>query len=408
MKLEGLARAVQKVYTADPDRPVSNEMLYPEVARQMELDFSEAFKREPIGSSKSMRSRFERQVRWTQQTMRVRGVLQKSEARRGEWVLTEFGKKRLQRLENGKFLVAFNTNLGLAILGDCVAGLSGLPEEIHLSITSPPYPLQKERFYGNPNQNEYVDFICAAIEPIVNRLARGGSIVLNVSNDIFEQGSPARSLYRERLVLALHDRLGLKKMDEIIWHNPSKPPGPVQWASIKRTQLNVAYEPLLWMCNEPLECFADNRRVLEPHTGRHSRFLASGARDETRSSDGAHSRRLTSYGAVTEGRIPRNVLSIPHHCQGQKDYKAYSRSRELMPHGAPYPERLVDFIVRFLTEEGMLVADPFGGSLTTAAVCEKLSRRWITAEMVFDYIAGGLSRFVSAPGLWVNPDLALV
>jgi hypothetical protein len=49
--------------------------------------------------------------------------------------------------------------------------------------------------------------------------------VRKISNDIFIAKSPARSLYRERLVLALHDRLGLWKMDELIWENKSKPQG---------------------------------------------------------------------------------------------------------------------------------------------------------------------------------------
>ena len=44
------------------------------------------------------------------------------------------------------------------------------------------------------------------------------------------------------------------------------------------------------------------------------------------------------------------------------------------------PERLVQRILNMCTEPDDLVLDPFGGSGTTAAVAEKLGRRWIVIE----------------------------
>lgn len=86
---------------------------------------------------------------------------------------------------------------------------SDLDEPVHLCVTSPPFPLRIQRGYGNVDEAKWVDFITQALEPIVKNLVPGGSVVLNVSNDIFEAKSPSRSLYVERMVLALHDRLGL-------------------------------------------------------------------------------------------------------------------------------------------------------------------------------------------------------
>lgn len=405
----GLAKAVRIAFQDDPERPIANGRLYRRVAEQLSFDFDDVSRREPIGRSGEQRSRFERQVRWVQQTMRIRGLIEVSASQRGAWRLTEFGKARLRRIESGQMLVAFSTGLGIAILGDCRQAFSALSgEPIHLTITSPPYPISKGRAYGTVAQSEYVDFVCAAIEPIVERLAKGGSIVLNIGNDVFESGSPARSLYQERLVLALHDRLGLSLMDRLVWHNPSKPPGPVQWSSIKRYHLKGSYEPLLWLSNEPLSCFADNRRVLAPHSPRHERLLEAGKVQIRSSADGAHRVRANSFTTRPPGRIPDNVISLSHTCVGQNAYKSEARASGYEPHGAPFPESLVDMLVRYLTEEGMLVVDPFGGSQTTAAVCEKLRRRWISSEVVFDYVAGGLSRFKKASGLWVNPDLAFI
>jgi len=40
-----------------------------------------------------------------------------------------------------------------------------------------------------------VDWACRVIEPIVRNLVRGGSICINVSNDVMIAGLPARSMY---------------------------------------------------------------------------------------------------------------------------------------------------------------------------------------------------------------------
>lgn len=45
------------------------------------------------------------------------------------------------------------------------------------------------------------------------------------------------------------------------------------------------------------------------------------------------------------------------------------------------PERLLERIIRASSNEGDLVVDIFGGSGTTAAVAEKLGRRWISADI---------------------------
>lgn len=405
-RYKGMGAAVRQAFLEDADRPLDNADLYRRVAVQLSLDLDEAARPEPMGQAGAPRSRFERQVRWAQQTLRMRGLLERAGGRRGEWKLTEMGKHRLRRIDAGTMLVAFSTDLGIAILGDCRTAFSAMSNDpIHLTLTSPPYPIAKGRAYGTVTAEAYVDFICGALDPLVARLARGGSVVLNIGNDVFEPGTPARSLYQERLVLALNDRLGLSLMDRLVWHNPSKPPGPVQWASVRRFHLKGSYEPVLWFSNDPLSSFADNRRVLLPHSPRHQRFLATGGGGAGTAADGAHKKRSTSYSTPSPGRIPDNVLAFSHSCAGQNSYKAAARSHGIAPHGAPFPERLVEFLVRYLTEDGMLVADPFAGSQTTGAVCERLDRRWLTSEVISDYVRGGMSRFRRAAGLWINPDL---
>ena len=56
------------------------------------------------------------------------------------------------------------------------------------------------------------------------------------------------------------------------------------------------------------------------------------------------------------------------------------------PFDTPKPERLMRRIIEIATNEGDIVLDPFAGSGTTAAVAQKLGRRWVTSELQSDTI----------------------
>ena len=238
-----LFSAVLHSYSAEREGRIDNATLYDQVASLAGIDPDEFARKSPVGRDQQPHSLLARAVRWHQQTLKHAGVLERVEGERGVWQLTRPASKELDEIQPGVSVVGFSTDLGIAILGTCETVFSRIDCPITLVITSPPYPLAKARSYGNVSEAQYVDWIVRQLEPIVRNLVPGGSIALNISNDIFLAGG-ARSLYRERLLLALHDRLGLYKVDELIWHNPSKPPGPVRWASIERTQLNVAWEPI--------------------------------------------------------------------------------------------------------------------------------------------------------------------
>ena len=57
------------------------------------------------------------------------------------------------------------------------------------------------------------------------------------------------------------------------------------------------------------------------------------------------------------------------------------------------PARLAEFFVRFLTDPGDLVLDPFAGSNTTGFVAERLARKWIAFEKEEKYIRASQHRF---------------
>lgn len=387
---------------------LDNETLYAHVAEQADIGEADLNARVPIGANASPRSPIKRKIRWYQQTLKRLGIIEHVQGKRGVWRLTEEAKAGLHRPLPGVKLVAFSTDLGLAVWGR-TADLftAGFGELIHLYFSSLPYPLRRQRVYGNPSAEEYPNFVCEALEPIVRHLAPGGSIVLNISNDIFEQGSPARSLYMERTTLALCDRLGLHLMDRIPWVNYAKPPGPTWWACINRQQLSAAWEPILWFTNDPLRCKADNRRVLLPHTKKHQKMIeANGCGRTSNYGDGAYRLREHSFGEQTKGRIPRNVIQRGNACSDTREYCRQAKALDLKTHGAMQPTDLADFFVRYLTEPGDLVVDSFGGTCRTGLAAERNGRRWMLGEWMLEYLRGAAELFKTFPGFVMNPALA--
>jgi DNA modification methylase len=64
-------------------------------------------------------------------------------------------------------------------------------------------------------------------------------------------------------------------------------------------------------------------------------------------------------------------------------------------HGCQMPEQLLGRIIRYCSEEGEVVLDPFSGSATTLAVAKKLGRRYVGFELSAEYVKHGLDRLDS-------------
>lgn len=402
---------VAAAYAAAPNGRLKTAELYAVVADRMDVPSDVVNKRSPVGVAGEQYPIWKRRVRFAQQTLKQMAVLERVAGERGVWSLTESAGRKLCRAAAGVKLIAFSTELGACVWGTNTDVLGGLDEQIVLMVSSPPYPLARPRAYGGPSEAEYVEFICQALKPVVERLVLGGSIVLNLSNDVFERHSPARSTYRERLVLALRERLNLFKVSELPWVNKSKPPGPIRYASIERCHLNSAWEPVYIFTQDPhrWQKMADNRRVLVPHTEKHLRLMAGGGEKRTTSyGDGAYRLREGSFGSVTEGRIPKNVLEGGHGCADTLAYRRNARALGLPVHGAMMPSWIPSFLIEYLSEPGSLVLDIFGGTSKTGLNAERLGRRWLTIEWMLEYVRASAESFRNFPGFHLHPALSSV
>lgn len=61
-------------------------------------------------------------------------------------------------------------------------------------------------------------------------------------------------------------------------------------------------------------------------------------------------------------------------------YQVGKNGKERLNYETQKPEKLLERIIKCSSNEGSIIADFYGGSGTTAAVAEKLNRRWITSD----------------------------
>jgi DNA modification methylase len=118
------------------------------------------------------------------------------------------------------------------------------------------------------------------------------------------------------------------------------------------------------------------------------RLLERGYRPKVRPSGHIITKKFKDNG----GSIPANII-----IRGNNDANGYylKRCKETghKPHPARYPIQLPLFFIRFLTEPGDLVIDPFAGSNTTGEACEAEARRWIAVDHSEEYLDTSRFRF---------------
>lgn len=132
-------------------------------------------------------------------------------------------------------------------------------------------------------------------------------------------------------------------------------------------------------------------RVVTPPPGSYWRFAKDtfeNARQEGRiwfGADGDSLPIIKRYlSEVQQGVVPRTWW--PANEVGSNQEAKRDHLRKLFPGKEPFstpkPERLLERIIHIATNPGDIVLDCFAGSGTTAAVAQKMGRRWVTCELL--------------------------
>jgi site-specific DNA-methyltransferase (cytosine-N4-specific) len=301
--------------------------------------------------------------------------------------------------------LSFETNLGLSFHGkaeeiDQSSLFDPYRGNVDLIFTSPPFPLNRKKKYGNLEGSEYIKWLSSFGASFRDLLKPSGSIVIELGNS-WEKGRPIMSTLALRALLAFLDESGFNLCQQFIWHNPAKLPSPAQWVNVERIRVKDSFTYIWWM--SPSERpKANNRNILVEYSDSMKQLLKS-QKYNAGKRPSEHQIGETSFLTNNNGAIPSNVLSYAN-THANTDYLNHCRENNIQPHPARMPSEVAEFFVQFLTDEGDIVLDPFAGSNTTGSAAEKHNRRWIAVEADKQYVQGSLGRFCNQADLLKHPS----
>ena len=307
-------------------------------------------------------------------------------------------KKKAEKIVKEKKIakIAYKTKLGTYYQGkvedvlDSKRFANKYKGKINLIFTSPPFPLNKKKKYGNRQGEEYLEWLSDLSLLFKDYLTPKGSIVIELGN-AWTSGSPVMSVLPIQALLKFLEKGNLKLCQQFVWYNTAKLPTPAEWVNIKRIRVKDAFTNIWWMSKTAFPK-ANNRRVLKKYSSSMQSLLKrqkynSGMRPSQ------HSINETSFLTRNKGAIPPNVISSPN-TSIDKNYQEYCNQNNLPLHPARMPLSLAEFFINFLTTKKNIIMDPFGGSNTTGKAAEILGRKWVSIEASEEYIKGSRGRFI--------------
>lgn len=283
---------------------------------------------------------------------------------------------------------------------------------VNCCVTSPPYFGLRD--YGVTGQigleqtpREYVDKLVRVFREVRRVLREDGTCWLNLgdsysnddkwggatggkhANDLHGQtgvgrekkatGLPPKSLMMipARVAIALQDD-GWIVRSEIVWAKPNPMPESVTDRPTKAHEMIylLTKSPRYWYDNEAIKETAVDG---DPTSPRGSKGVMGQQNKDNRKQDMTGNRRYTGFNARWDAREPlelrnkRSVWTVP------TQPVSYA-------HFACFPEKLIEPMILAGCPKDGIVLDIFMGSGTTAAVAERLGRRWQGCELNKEYI----------------------
>lgn len=316
------------------------------------------------------------------------------------------------------------------MIGDCRDLASSVADEsIQTIITSPPYFNMRD--YGVEGQiglegtpEAFIDSLCEVFDAYRPKLKKQGSLFVNL-NDKYESKSLMMIPY-----LFAHEmtKRGWILRNQIMWVKPNYQPSPV------KDRLVNAHEPVFHFVKSKSYTYdldflrqptVDEKgdEVAQRVFDRFAKRIAeSPLTDEQKADARCRLNELHEQGRLDRGaRLRLNDGTTKASFGG--DMKLSGRARELHENGfyflannpkgrtppdilnvnvkahrglheAPFPEELIEPLIRLTSNEGDVVFDPFLGTGTTVIVANRLNRIGMGCELNGDFLREELKQEV--------------
>ena len=202
---------------------------------------------------------------------------------------------------------SYKTGYGEAFHGDSLDLLAELPDaSVNLVMTSPPFALQRQKEYGNLDQNEYLDWMIEFGKLVHRKLREDGSFVIDLGG-AYRKGVPSRSLYNFRLLIRFVDELGFHLAEDFYGFNPAKLPSPIEWVNKRKMRAKDSVNTIWWLSKSAWPK-ADVTRVLTPYSARMKKLISDPAAFYTPKVRPSGHDIAASFGKDNGGAIPPNLL----------------------------------------------------------------------------------------------------
>lgn len=253
------------------------------------------------------------------------------------------------------------TEAGSLYRGDSLGWLASLPAaSVRLVVADPPYGIGKAEWDTFASRTAYVEWATGWLAEVERILVPDGTAyIMGFSEVLADLKWAASDLFEgcRWLVWAYRNKANLGK----------------DWGRSHESLLHLRKSRRFVMNLDPV------RVPYNAHTRRYP------TRDQGASSHFGGAKKAAGKGWTPHplGAKPRDVLEIPILNNGMQ---------EKTPHPTQKPLELIRRLVEASSNPGDLVVDPFGGSGTTAVVCELLGRGWAVCERDADYVGWAAER----------------
>jgi DNA modification methylase len=247
------------------------------------------------------------------------------------------------------------------VCGDARAVLERLPAaSVHLAITSPPYNVRIP-YHGYSDDlppEAYLAWLRDVWRTLYRTLVPGGRFVLNVAPTSIKEFRPIHHDLSHDL-----RELGYIMRTEIIWYKQTMGRRTAwgSWRSPSNPHVVPSWEYVLVFCKE--------------------RWKLDGER------------RLADLSAEEFEKFSDGFWAIPP-------------ERRRQGHPAPFPEELIERLVKFYSYRKNVVVDMFGGTGTVATVARRLGRHYLHIDASPEYCRLAAERIRAArppPGFRIPP-----